>query len=398
VPGMPLRLLPFHRAWMDEREIQGVADVLTSGRVATGSRTREFERAFAEYVGARHAVAVSSGAAGLQLALEVLGVGRGDEIITSVYAFTTTAAVIVELDAWPVLVDVRADTFSIDPRLIEARVTPRTRAILPIHITGAPCEMEEILAVASRHSLRVVEDASHALPARCQGRMIGSIGDATVFNFGEQRSLTTGEGGMVSTDHADLAARLRRRRTYGVVPSAAANADAVHTMSDINAAVGIAQLRKVATFHGIRSYYATLYSVGLGDVPEIRLPEARPGDDHAWYCYTIRLDIEKLRIDRDRFIAMLREENIEASVELVPLALRPSYRRAFGYRTQDYPAAVETYRRAVSLPLYPRMREADVWDVIRAVRAVVERLRGRSRRRGEGGEPARAARPLRPTR
>jgi dTDP-4-amino-4,6-dideoxygalactose transaminase len=211
--------------------------------------------------------------------------------------------------------------------------------------------------------------------------MIGSIGDATVFSFGERRSLTTGEGGMVTTDHADIVARLRNRRSYGVVPCAAATVDAAHAMSDINAAVGIAQLRKVATFHGIRSYYATLYSLGLGDVPEIRLPEARPGDQHAWPCYTIRLDIERLRIDRDGFIALLRDENIEASVELVPLALRPDYRRAFGYRTEDFPAAMETYWRAVSLPLYPRMREADVWDVIRAVRAIVERLRGRPRRR-----------------
>ncbi len=380
--------LPFHRPWIDDDEVAAVADTLRSGWLTTGPRTLEFERAFAAYVGARQAVAVSSGTAALHLALEAAGVGPGDEVITSVYTFTATAAVVLHLGARPVLVDVRPDTLTMDPAEVERRITPRTRAIIPVHLAGLPADMDAIVDLAGRHDLRVVEDAAHALPARHHGRPVGAIGDLTAFSFYAGKNITTGEGGMLTTDVEEYAARARRQRLHGLSQDAwrrygeggswyyEVGAPGFKcNMADLNAALGLQQLRKLDRFHAIRCAHARRYRQGLGDLPELTLPAAPAGLQHAWHLYIVRLDLERLRLDRNAFVAHLRQANIGASVHFIPLHLHPYYRGAFGYRPEDFPRALRAYQRAVSLPLYPRMTEDDVADVIQAVREIVARHR-----------------------
>jgi dTDP-4-amino-4,6-dideoxygalactose transaminase len=383
-------MLPFHRAWLDERDIDEVVDTLRSGWLTMGPKTVRFEEGFARYVGARHALAVNSATAGLHLALDVAGIQPGDEVITSVYTFTATAAVIMHLKAVPVLVDVLPGTLNLDPEQVAKKITPRTKAIMPVHFAGLPAEMEPILQLAARHDLLVIEDAAHALPARYRGRLIGSLGDLSVFSFYASKNLTTGEGGMVTTERPDFAERLRTRRLHGMNRDAWKRYTAEgswyyeveypgykYNMTDINAALGLQQLAKLDMFHAVRTYYALLYQLGLADLPEIVLPETPAHLQHAWHLYVIQLAPERLAIDRAAFIECLRQENIATSVHFIPLHLHPAYRQVFGYQPQDFPNALRAYQGAISLPLYPRMTEADVWDVIHAVRRVVERHRVR---------------------
>jgi dTDP-4-amino-4,6-dideoxygalactose transaminase len=330
-------------------------------------------------------VAVNSCTAGLHLSLDALGPQAGDEVITSVYTFTATAAVILHLGLKPVLVDVLPGTLQMDPAQVERAITARTRAIVPVHLAGAPCEMDALLELGSRYDLKIIEDAAHALPARYKGHLIGSIGDLTVFSFYAVKNLTTGEGGMITTDSDHYADLLRTRRLHGISRDAWRRYAAEgawyyeveypgfkYNMTDLNAALGLQQLQKLDMFHAVRTYYANLYNLGLSDLPELTLPEVSPKATHAWHLYIIHLKLDRLTIDRDRFIDLLRKENIATSVHFIPLHLHPYYRDTFGYTPSDFPHAVAAYRGAISLPLYPRMSEADVWDVIRAVRRIVE--------------------------
>jgi len=380
--------LPFHRPWIDEAEIEEVTHTLRSGWLTMGPKTLEFEKRFAEYVGAKHAVAVNSATAGLHLALDVIGLKPDDEVITSVYTFTSTAAVALHLGARPVLVDVDPQTLTIDAEEVRRKITARTRAIIPVHFAGLPCDMDPILDLAARHGLTVIEDAAHALPTQYKGRTVGSIGDLTVFSFYAGKNLTTGEGGMITTDNGEHADRLRTRRLHGISRDAWKRYTAEgswyyevdypgykYNMTDVAAALGLQQLRKLDRFHGIRNYYATLYQLGLGDLPELILPETPAYAQHAWHLYVIRLNLDRLTIGRDAFFELLRKANIGASVHFIPLHIQPYYRRVFEYRPEDFPDALRAYEAAISLPLYPRMSEADVWDVIHAVRLIVERHR-----------------------
>jgi dTDP-4-amino-4,6-dideoxygalactose transaminase len=378
-------LLPFYQAWLDERDIDEVVDTLRSGWLTMGPKTIRFEEAFARYVGARHAVAVNSCTSGLHLALDVAGLGPGDEVITSTYTFTSTAAVIMHLKAIPVLVDVLPGTLTMDPAEVERKITPRTRAIVPVHMAGIPCEMDALRELANRHGLLLIEDAAHALPARYKGRMVGAIGDLTVFSFYATKNLTTGEGGMVTTDRDDFADRLRTRRLHGISRDAWKRYTAEgswyyevdypgfkYNMTDINAALGLQQLAKLDMFHELRLRYVSLYAKGLSEVAEVMRPTAPAHVDPAWHLYIIRVDPDRLTIDRNAFITALKNENIATSVHFIPLHLHPYYRKAFGYQPDDFPNALRAYQRAISLPLYPRMSEDDVWDVIGAVRRVVD--------------------------
>jgi len=382
--------LPFHRPWIDEAEIAEVVDTLRSGWLTMGPKTLQFEEQFATYVGARFAVALNSCTSALHLALDAIGIKPGDEVITSDYTFTGTAAVVVHLGARPVLVDIQANNLTMDPAEVAAKITPRTRAIVPVHVTGIPCDMDPLLELAARHDLRIVEDAAHALPTQYKDRVIGSIGDMTAFSFYATKNITTGEGGMITTDSEEYNDRLRVRRLHGISRDAWKRYTSEgswyyeveypgykYNPTDINSALGLQQLRRSDRFHAIRSYYASLYQLGLSDVPEISLPEPVPWGSHAWHLYVIQLNVDQLAIDRDAFMRCLREENIGASVHFIPLHLQPYYRETFGYRPTDFPNALHAYKRAVSLPLYPRMSEADVWDVIRAVRRIVDRHRAR---------------------
>jgi dTDP-4-amino-4,6-dideoxygalactose transaminase len=382
--------LPFHRPWIDDEEIAEVVDTLRSGWLTLGPKTQRFEADFARYVGARHAIAVNSATAGLHLALDVAGIGPGDEVITSPYTFTATAATVLHVGARPVLADILPDTLGLDPAEVEQRITPRTRAIVPVHMAGLPCDLEPLRVLADRHGLLVIEDAAHALPARYRGRMIGTLGDLTVFSFYAGKNITTGEGGMVTTERDDFAERLRTRRLHGISRDAwkrysaegswyyeVESAGFKYNMTDLNAALGLHQLAKCDRFHALRRRYAQRYTERLRDLPELILPSVLPDREHAWHLYIVRLRPGALAIDRAGVIEALRAANIGTSVHFIPLHLHPHYRAAFGYRPDDFPRALAAYRGAISLPLYPRMTDEDVEDVVRALRRIVAAHRAR---------------------
>ena len=382
---MRAQFLPFHEPLLGEEEIASVVDCLRSGWLTSGIKVKEFERDFSAYVGCQHALAVNSCTAALHLALEAVGVGPGDEVITCPMTFTATAAVIEHLGARPALVDCERSTLNLDPSLIEARITPRTRAILPVHFGGQSCEMDTILGIARAHGLPVVEDAAHALPTRYRGRMIGTLGDVTCFSFYATKTVTTGEGGMAVTDRADLAERMRLMHFHGMSRDAWKRytqngswsyeilaAGYKYNLTDIAASIGIHQLRRAEAFHVRRYRIARMYSEALSVVRGVEVPKVQDEGGHAWHLYVLRLVPEALTIDRDTFIARLVAMNIGVSVHFIPLHLHPYYRDKYGFAPTDFANACEAFRRSLSLPIYPKMTDGDVQDVIDAIRSLAE--------------------------
>ncbi|MGV1098830.1 DegT/DnrJ/EryC1/StrS family aminotransferase [Thiovibrio sp. JS02] len=381
--------LPFALPEIGEEEIAEVVDSLRSGWVTTGPKTRRFETEFADWLGGGgEAVAVNSATAGLHLALEAVGVGPGDEVITTPYTFTATAEVVRYLDAHPVFVDVDPRTLNIDVLKIEAAITDKTRAIVPVHFAGLPCAMDEILQIAQRHNLRVIEDAAHALPARANGGLVGSLAsDATVFSFYATKTITTGEGGMVVTRNPEIASRCRVMRLHGISRDAfdryvssrpAWQYEVIapgfkYNMTDIAAAMGIHQLKKAWDFQKRRQKMAEQYHRELTGLPLDLPPSAPKGDVHAWHLYVVRLQLEKLSITRDRFIELMFEASIGTSVHFIPLHIHPYWRDRYGLAPDNFPVALDGYRRAVSLPIYPKMTDGDVQRVVGAVRTILEK-------------------------
>lgn len=379
--------LPFSQPDIGQAEIDEVVDALRSGWITTGPKTKEFERRFAEYVGARHAIAVNSCTAALHIALAAAGIGPGDEVITSPLTFCSTANVIVHLGGTPVFADIGED-YNIDPSEIERCITPHTKAIIPVHYSGQPCQMDKIVACARNHNLPVIEDAAHAVGAKYRGRMIGTIGDVTAFSFYAIKNMTTGEGGMITTDDDELAERMRLHSLHGISKDAwkrytsegswyyeVVCAGYKYNMTDIQAALGIHQLARLGEFLGIRSEYAAMYDRAFGEMPEIQTPIIHTDVRHAWHLYVIQLDLDRLTINRAQFIEALRAESIGTSVHFIPVHLHPYYRQTFGHKRGDFPSAERIYDRIVSLPLYPKMTEKDVGDVIAAVNKVVRQHR-----------------------
>ena len=382
---MRAQFLPFSEPLLGEEEIDAVVDCLRSGWLTSGIKVKEFEHDFAAYVGCEHALAVNSCTAALHLALEAVGVGPGDEVITCPMTFTATAAVIEHLGARPALVDCESSTLNLDPSLIEARITPQTRAILPVHFAGQSCEMDAILGIARAHGLPVVEDAAHALPTHYRGRMIGTLGDVTCFSFYATKTVTTGEGGMAVTDRADLAERMRLMHLHGMSRDAWKRYTQngswsyeilapgyKYNLTDIAASIGIHQLRRAEAFYVRRRRIARLYTEALSGLRGVEVPEVWDEDGHAWHLYVLRLVPEALTIDRDTFIARLVAMNIGVSVHFIPLHLHPYYRDKYGFVPMDFPNAYEAFQRILSLPIYPKMTDDDVQDVIDAVRSLVE--------------------------
>jgi dTDP-4-amino-4,6-dideoxygalactose transaminase len=379
------QFLPFHVPAIGDEEIAAVVEVLKSGWLTTGAKVREFEKQFCRFVRSRHAVAVNSATAALHLALQAVGVGERDEVIVPTMTFAATAEVVLYLRAKPVLVDCERDTLNMDPDRLSAALTPRTKAIIPVHFAGQPCDMENILRFARAHDLKVIEDAAHALPASDRSRMIGSIGDITCFSFYATKTITTGEGGMATTDNPDWANKMRMLSLHGISHDAWNRYGAEgswyyeilslgykYNLTDIAASLGLEQLKKCHALAAVRRRIAEAYDEGFADLAEIGTPSCRPGVQHAWHLYVIQLELERLTLDRRQFIEALREKNIGTSVHFTPLHLHPFYRRNFGYRPGDFANASSVYERIVSLPIYPRMTAADVDDVIAAVRSIVE--------------------------
>ena len=361
-----------------------MVDSLRSGWITTGHKVKRFEQAFAAYTGAPHAVALSSATAGLFLALKALGIGPGDEVITTPYTFVATINVILHCGATPVLADVRRDDFNIDPARIAAAITPRTRAIIPVHFAGRPCDMDAIGALAQQHNLAVVEDAAHAIGAEFRGRKIGTISPLTVFSLHAVKNVTTAEGGMVTTADAALAERIRVMALHGMdkdawkrfAPGGSWRYDIVelgykYNMMDLQAAMGIHQLAKVEQFRQRRLEIVQRYRQGLGSLPGLTLPDAPVNGRHAWHLYPLLADFPALGLTRDQFIERLNAENISANVHYIAAHLFSYYREHFGYKPGDFPVAEWLSDREVTLPLYTRLTDDDVDDVIAAVRRIL---------------------------
>jgi dTDP-4-amino-4,6-dideoxygalactose transaminase len=380
--------LPYNLPDISDAEMEAVADVLRSGWLAPGPRAKAFEAEFASYAGTAHAIALDSATAGMHLALIASGIGAGDEVITTPTTFAATVNTIVHTGATPVLADIRGDDYCIDPAAIERAVTPRTRAIMPVHHGGSACDMEAIMSIARAHGLRVIEDAAHAIGTYIGDRPVGSFGDATVFSFYPTKNVTTGRGGMLTTDDDELAARCRLLALHGMSNDAwdryterGSWAYQVlapgynYVMSDLQAALGSAQFARVDEFQRKRRALAMRYSEALASVREVVLPIERAGTTHAWHLYVIRLDPAAVAMSRAGFIDELKARGIGASVHFIPIHHHPYYREAFGWAPGDFPAADAAFATMVSLPLFTRMSEADVDRVVAAVDDILRKDR-----------------------
>ena len=385
-----LPFLPFALPEIGEEEIAEVVDTLKSGWVTTGPKAKQFEAAFAAFLTQNagdsqlECIAVNSATAGLHLALEALGIGPGDEVITTTHTFTATAEVVRYLGADVVLVDIDPATLNIDVAAIEAAITPRTKAIVPVHYAGLAVDMLAVLDIARKHSLRVVEDAAHALPTTLEKELIGTLGsDATVFSFYANKTMTTGEGGMLVTRNAELAKRAKVMRLHGMnrdafdrftakVPSWYYEIVAPgfkYNLTDIAAALGLHQLKRLPAFQARREQIAAAYDAAFADLPLILPPQAPEGDTHSWHLYVLRL-ADDCAVERDVFIERMYAKGIGCSVHYIPLHLHPYWRDRYGLTPAQFPHSQKAYERMISIPLYTAMTDADVQRVIAAVREI----------------------------
>jgi dTDP-4-amino-4,6-dideoxygalactose transaminase len=386
------KFVPFSPPLIGEEEIAEVVDTLRSDWITTGPKVQRFERDFMEFVDAPAAFAVSSCTAALHLSLLALGIGPGDAVLTTAMTFCSGVHVIEHVGARPVLVDVEPDTLNLDPRALEEAIQSvtrtqglRVRAIMPVHLYGHPCDMAAILEIAARHGLAVIEDAAHALPAHYRGKMIGSANPQaevpvlTCFSFYATKNLTTAEGGML-VGPPSLIDRARGWGLHGM------NRDAwkrygkegtwfyeiacpgfKYNLTDLQAALGLHQLRKLPQFHARRQAIVEQYNSAFAEFEELQRPAQRPEMGHAWHLYALRLNLDALTITRNQFIAELQEQGIAASVHFIPIHLHRYYREKYGYVAQDFPVAYREYQRLVSLPLCPKLTGEQVEDVIAAV-------------------------------
>jgi UDP-4-amino-4,6-dideoxy-N-acetyl-beta-L-altrosamine transaminase len=383
--GTPVRktLLPYGRQSIDEEDIQAVVNVLRSDWLTTGPKGGEFEETFAAYVGARHAISFSSGTAALHAAAFAAGLKEGDEAITSPLTFAATANCVLYQGARPVFADVCRDTLNIDPEQIASRITSKTRAILPVDYAGHPADLDTILQLAEQNGLTVIEDACHALGAEYRGRRVGSISHMTVFSFHPVKHLTTGEGGMVTTDRADLAECLRQFRNHGLTSEARQRQSSGqwfyemvllgfnYRLTDIACALGLSQFGKLQSNLDRRCQIAARYAKAFLGLSGMSVPVVHPDVLPAWHLYPIRLNLPKLTTDRKEIFRALRSENIGVNVHYIPVHLHRYYRERFGYTGGEFPVAEDAYHRLISLPMFHGMSDEDVEDVIHALTKIL---------------------------
>ena len=380
--------LPFALPDISDEEIEEVVRVLKSGWITTGPKVREFEENFARAIGSKHAIAVNSGTAALHLALEAIGLKGGDQVIMPPLTFAATAEVVCYFGAKPVFVDIDERTMNLDPEKVkeylESHNSKNMKAIIPVHYGGLPCKMGELMQIAQQFALKVIEDAAHAFPVKYQGRMIGTIGDATCFSFYVTKPLTTAEGGMLTTDDDTIAERSRIMRLHGMSKDAWMRYTAEgswyyeivspgfkYNLTDIAAAMGLVQLKRVHGMLEKRRQIANLYNDAFKEIPEIETPYTT--EDHAWHLYVIRLRKERLEIDRNQFMEQLRMKGIGTSVHFIPLHTHPYYRNKYHYLPEDYPISNQVYKQIVSLPIYSKMSFDDAYRVVDAVKEVIEK-------------------------
>lgn len=380
--------IPFHSADVGEEEAKAAADVIRSGWLTMGPRTIEFEQKFASYVGAKHAVGVNSCTAGLHLSLDAIGLKEGDEVLVPTNTFTATAEVVSYFKAKPVLVDVDEVSLCIDPLDAERRITPRTRAILPVHFAGQACDMDAIQDLAQRRKLRVIEDAAHSLPARYNGVRIGAISELTAFSFYATKTLTTGEGGMVTTDNEAFANRMRMMRLHGIAGDAwkrhsvegswyyeVMNPGYKYNLTDIQSAIGIVQLGKCDQMNLARQEIASRYNDAFANQPSLEVPRIYSNRQTSWHLYVLRLNLEQLSITRNEMIEQLKTRGIKISIHFIPLHMHPYYETEYGYRKRDFPVASAQYQRYLSLPIFPKMTVEQTDYVIKSILEIIESAR-----------------------
>lgn len=375
--------LPYCRPYFDDDELNRVADVLKSGWWTKGSVTREFEKVFAEYVGAKYAVAVNSCTAAMHIALVAKGIGEGDEVISTPMTFCSTINTIVHTGAKPVLVDIDSKTGLIDVDKIEAAITEKTKAIVPVHYAGQSCDMDKISAIAEKHGLFVLEDCAHALSTEYKGKKIGSMGNACAYSFYVTKNISTAEGGMLTTDDEELYEKASVLSLHGMSKNAwsrygtkgdwkyeVCDPGFKYNLTDIAAALGIAQMNKLDEMQDIRTEYAEIYNKAFDKIDGITYLKDNGLGKNSAHLYVIQIDKNKFDIDRDTFIELLKEYNIGTSVHFIPICMHPYYINNFGYKKGDFPETEKMFEGIISLPLYPSMTREDVMYVIEAVREI----------------------------
>jgi dTDP-4-amino-4,6-dideoxygalactose transaminase len=392
-----MRQVPFHRPAIGPDEEREVLEALRSGWITTGPKAKRFEREFAEYVGARNALAVSHCTGALHLALFAIGIRPGDEVITTPFTFTATAEVMGYLGARPVFVDIDPGTFNLNPARVEEALESgkhrNVRAILPVHFAGQACDMDRIRHIARRHNLKVIEDAAHATGSarHLDGRgmvKVGAIGDLTCFSFYATKNITSAEGGMITTEDDSLAAKIAVASLHGMDRDAWKRYDAsgswfyeIHdvgfkyNLSDVHAAIGLAQLRRASDLMARRQAIARAYNKAFEREPALQIPYSEPGIEHAWHLYVLRLKPDHLRVGRNQFVELLRSRGIGTSVHCIPLNTMDYYQTRYGYHTGDFPIAEDVYSRCLSLPIFPGMSGEDIAYVIETVGSLVRENR-----------------------
>ena len=380
--------LPYHRSWFDDDEINEVVETLKSGWLTTGPRTKIFEDNFSNYIGCNYSIGLNSCTAGLHLALVTRGFRPGDEVITTTMTFPATVNVIIHERLRPVFVDVEPGTLTIDVNQIEEKITSKTRAIMPVHFAGHPCDMDPIMDLAKKYKLAVIEDAAHALETRYKGQKIGNLGNPTAFSFYANKNITTGEGGMLTTNDESLNETVRVLRLHGLSRDAWKRFGKSgfsqwelqlpgykYNMADINAALGIHQLKKVDRFFKIRKQYAKVYDEAFQKVPELETLETRDYAELSHHLYIIALRLDQLSITRDEFIDAIQSAGIGVAVHYKAIHLQPFYAKEFSAQLATYPIATSYSHRIISLPLYPRMSIDDIERVVDVVKEIVSRNR-----------------------
>jgi len=376
--------LPFHKASIGEKEISEAVDSLRSGWITTGPKTKKFEEEFTRRVGAKYGAAVNSCTAAMHLALAAIGIKEGDEVIVPVMTFTATAEVVTYFKATPVFIDCDSDTLLMDVGLLEEKITPKTKAIIPVHYAGQACDIDAILEIAQKYGIKVIWDAAHSFPTEYKGKMVGSFPDITCFSFYATKTLAMGEGGMAVTDNKEYADRMRILSLHGMSKNAwnryskegswyyeIVAPGYKYNLTDIAAAIGLVQLSRRGKLLKKRQKIAQVYRDAFQGMEELTPLKLLSYGSMAWHLFVIKLNLEKLSIDRNRFISELNDRNIGSSVHFIPLHLHPYWKEAYGLKESDFPTASAIYKQIISLPIFPDMADEDAGDVVSAVKDIV---------------------------
>ena len=382
------QFIPFHKPYITEDEINEVVDTIRSGWWTTGPKSIKFEKDFNSFIGSKYSVSANSWTAAAHLALEAIGLQKGDEVIIPAITFTATAEIICYFGAKPVIVDVQPDTFNIDPNEVEKAITSKTKAVIPVHYGGQPCDMDEIIDISKKHKLKIIEDAAHAIPSSYKGKKIGTISDVTCFSFYATKTLATGEGGMLCTADEEIAKRSSIMRLHGI------NSDAwkrytsegswfyevvapgyKYNFTDIQAALGLAQLKKVDFLWKCRKEINEKYNKGFAANEFIKTPTLKGDRESAHHLYPILLDLEKLTINRSQFIDELKSLGIGSSVHFIPLYRHPYYRETYKLEVKNFPVAEEIYPRLITLPIWPGMKSEDIHRVIESINLLTRKFK-----------------------